>query len=421
MPREEIVQEPCPCERIVFGTHFLVDFELPGSILLQQFLEFYGIQMHHLGPNSILYLTCFATLCEAYLGFLPFSSFFYHLFHFRAQTHRHGSYSCGRVVVYRRVGRLLLKIKFKESFKKWQCTFLYDLNMRSDELVVIASRMQQLMDLMGLLASDLVAAFVSHRVLPQGPELAIDDRNTPDGPNPEHVDSNREGSHAEDFEPDGDGLDGTEGSDEEDEGDEVDKPAGAAAGGARMSRHTPKGSFTGLTDNDDELQVPEEAPIMMGLPRGRAAEGARSYRLEAGSLSPSGPSPDSRRVLSRQAEAEASTLEAEQIVSLVADHMTTTWLEREHYAKGKAAPTMAAGASGPSGEVTSDAVAPMGPEAPAMGASPTRVDVHLEPPPEVMASPAGEPAAHEVARSVSDPGQRTGPRLMRLAATAQPS
>ncbi|KAE8782420.1 hypothetical protein D1007_44083 [Hordeum vulgare] len=75
-PGEERVPEPCASERVVFGTHFLAGFRLPGCILLWQFLEFYGLHTHHLGPNSVLYLGCFTTLCEAYLGFWPFPSFF---------------------------------------------------------------------------------------------------------------------------------------------------------------------------------------------------------------------------------------------------------------------------------------------------------------------------------------------------------
>ncbi|KAE8801908.1 hypothetical protein D1007_22416 [Hordeum vulgare] len=147
--------------------------------------------MHHVGPNSFLYLACFAILCEAYLGFWPYPSFFRHLFHFCAQVHRHKVYYFGGTIVYRRVGRLLSKMKWKESFKKWQCTFFYvrciglawawvnlppfsdepptrthwDLDLHFDELAAIADRMPQLVSSMGLVAPDLLAAFISLRVL----------------------------------------------------------------------------------------------------------------------------------------------------------------------------------------------------------------------------------------------------------------
>ncbi|KAE8820477.1 hypothetical protein D1007_01625 [Hordeum vulgare] len=100
-PGLESMMKPRPIERVVFGTHFIVGFGLPRNFFLLQFLVFYGFQVHHLGPNSILNLTCFATLCEAYLGFLPFPSFFLHRFHFCAQMHRDVSYSCGGVLTGR--------------------------------------------------------------------------------------------------------------------------------------------------------------------------------------------------------------------------------------------------------------------------------------------------------------------------------
>lgn len=50
-----------------------------------QFLEFYSLEIHQLRPNSNLYLAYFATLCEGYIGFWPFSSLFLTFFHFRLQ------------------------------------------------------------------------------------------------------------------------------------------------------------------------------------------------------------------------------------------------------------------------------------------------------------------------------------------------
>jgi hypothetical protein len=31
----------------------------------------YGVQLHQLTPNSILHISCFITLCEAFLGINP--------------------------------------------------------------------------------------------------------------------------------------------------------------------------------------------------------------------------------------------------------------------------------------------------------------------------------------------------------------
>ncbi|KAE8766208.1 hypothetical protein D1007_63092 [Hordeum vulgare] len=105
-PARPIAPDPRDGECVVFRTHF-------------EFLDFYGLQMHHLVPNSVLYLACFVTLCEVYLGFWPFPSFFCHIFYFRVQMHGAVWYSCNGMVVYRRSDCLFPKMKFKDSFKKW--------------------------------------------------------------------------------------------------------------------------------------------------------------------------------------------------------------------------------------------------------------------------------------------------------------
>ncbi|KAE8797614.1 hypothetical protein D1007_27081 [Hordeum vulgare] len=129
-PREERVLEPRPGECIVFGTHLLVGFGLPGSIFLRQFLEFYGLQMHHLGPNSVLCLASFATLCDAYLVLWPFSSFFRHLFHFHVHMHRDVSYSCGCAVVYTRGGWPFSKDEVEGVLQKVEARILLCLQHR---------------------------------------------------------------------------------------------------------------------------------------------------------------------------------------------------------------------------------------------------------------------------------------------------
>ncbi|KAE8813327.1 hypothetical protein D1007_09599 [Hordeum vulgare] len=74
-----------------------VEARVPRNIL-----EFYGLQMHHLGPNLVLYLACFAMLCEWYLGFWSFSSLLHVFFNFRMEKNEEVSYSCSSLVVHAR-------------------------------------------------------------------------------------------------------------------------------------------------------------------------------------------------------------------------------------------------------------------------------------------------------------------------------
>ena len=56
---------------MVFLTHFEYGFGLPASTFVRTFLEFFGLQPHHLGAGDIVQLSGFVTLCEGYLGVEP--------------------------------------------------------------------------------------------------------------------------------------------------------------------------------------------------------------------------------------------------------------------------------------------------------------------------------------------------------------
>ena len=71
LPRSEQRPRPEGQERVVFLTHFERGFGLPASIFFRAFLEFFGLQPHHLGTNAIFQLSGFVTLCEGYLGVEP--------------------------------------------------------------------------------------------------------------------------------------------------------------------------------------------------------------------------------------------------------------------------------------------------------------------------------------------------------------
>lgn len=68
---DEVVPEPCEGEVFVFAEHFSHGFGLLTSTFFQRFCTHFGLQAHHLGPNSILQLSTFTTFYEGYLNLLP--------------------------------------------------------------------------------------------------------------------------------------------------------------------------------------------------------------------------------------------------------------------------------------------------------------------------------------------------------------
>ena len=67
-PEFENVPHPGPNERVFFCSHLDRGLAPWVSAFITTFLAFFGLQIHHLGPNAMTYLAYFASLCENYLG-----------------------------------------------------------------------------------------------------------------------------------------------------------------------------------------------------------------------------------------------------------------------------------------------------------------------------------------------------------------
>ena len=55
-------------ELVVFEPFCYRGFSLPTNKFFRGLLHFYGIELVHLNPNSILHIAAFIHLCEAFLG-----------------------------------------------------------------------------------------------------------------------------------------------------------------------------------------------------------------------------------------------------------------------------------------------------------------------------------------------------------------
>ena len=67
-------------ETVMFCDFFDRGLALPVSEFFYRLLHFWGIQLHHLTPQSILHLSIFTHFCEAFLGILPHFQLFQHFF-----------------------------------------------------------------------------------------------------------------------------------------------------------------------------------------------------------------------------------------------------------------------------------------------------------------------------------------------------
>ncbi|KAE8796044.1 hypothetical protein D1007_29085 [Hordeum vulgare] len=71
LPSSEASPAPVAGEVVVFAEHFYRGFGLPASSFFAEWLQFFGLQPHHLAPNAILQLAAFVVLCEGFVGIEP--------------------------------------------------------------------------------------------------------------------------------------------------------------------------------------------------------------------------------------------------------------------------------------------------------------------------------------------------------------
>jgi hypothetical protein len=81
----EDIPTPNMNEIVVFSSFFQHGFGLPACDFLHGLLDHYQIELVHLNPNSILHITVFFHLCEAYLGIPPSFPLFKNYFFLKYQ------------------------------------------------------------------------------------------------------------------------------------------------------------------------------------------------------------------------------------------------------------------------------------------------------------------------------------------------
>ncbi|KAK1682400.1 hypothetical protein QYE76_043248 [Lolium multiflorum] len=124
-PGEEVEPKPEPGERVVFGAHLDRGLGLPASAFFRRFLDFFGLQPHHLPANACVLLSCYVAFMEGYAGLWPDVDFWSRLFYLKSQMTEGRLRTCGAASIYPRAGSLFPKIPTVDSVKNWQMSFFY--------------------------------------------------------------------------------------------------------------------------------------------------------------------------------------------------------------------------------------------------------------------------------------------------------
>jgi hypothetical protein len=109
-------------ESVVYVPFLLRGLALPISPFFRGLLDFYHLNLTHLNPNSILQISIFVHLCEAFLGILPHFGLWKHLYHCRPGMAGGQHQLVGGASLEMRRGRKTdyLDIPLKDSIKGWR-------------------------------------------------------------------------------------------------------------------------------------------------------------------------------------------------------------------------------------------------------------------------------------------------------------
>ncbi|KAE8803944.1 hypothetical protein D1007_20099 [Hordeum vulgare] len=137
VPGAEAAPTPEKDEVVVFEEHFYRGFGLPASQFFARVVTFFGLQPHHLAPNTILQLASFIVLCEGFLGIEPLLDIWRKLFFFKQKSVMMDKAEaaklmgpkpitpCGAALVHHRTASGFPQIPLQDSIKMWQKGFLY--------------------------------------------------------------------------------------------------------------------------------------------------------------------------------------------------------------------------------------------------------------------------------------------------------
>ena len=120
------IPNPRAGERVHFGTQLDRGLSFPPLEFFSEVIDHYGVQLHHLPPNSLLEMSAYASLCEGFLGIRPSLTLFRYYFHVRRNSITAGvPYITGTISFSLRRERAYPKILASDSVKQWPATFFY--------------------------------------------------------------------------------------------------------------------------------------------------------------------------------------------------------------------------------------------------------------------------------------------------------
>jgi hypothetical protein len=117
---------PNSSEIVMLKSHVERGLSMPPSSFFTNLLKFYGLQLHHIAPNSLVSVAGYAALCEGYLGIRPTVDLFQLFFSVWANYEDDGFLrTCGTICFLPRRSKAYPFITPLDSATGWRGSWFY--------------------------------------------------------------------------------------------------------------------------------------------------------------------------------------------------------------------------------------------------------------------------------------------------------
>jgi hypothetical protein len=132
-PGDEVVPRSAEGFWVMFLPFLHRGLSLPAHEFLHGLLFVYGVQLHHLMPNSILHIACFITLFEALLGIDPHWGLWRRIYYLCQHSSKEEVHDVGGAMIVVRADMQFFKFPFTDSVQNWRNKRFYVKDQKSSK------------------------------------------------------------------------------------------------------------------------------------------------------------------------------------------------------------------------------------------------------------------------------------------------
>ena len=123
--RGQVIPTPEPGESVVFISHLRRGLGFPMDPFVRGLMFYYGLEFHDLAPESILHISSFIVVCEAFLRTTPHFGLWLKTFNVEPKMMEGRQAECGGGVISKRANAPWPEGSFQEESSLWQREWFY--------------------------------------------------------------------------------------------------------------------------------------------------------------------------------------------------------------------------------------------------------------------------------------------------------